>query len=245
MTRLAAVIQARMGSTRFPGKVLRPLAGKPLVEHIIKRLQSVNEIDLVALAIPHGDLENPLIKTAERLNIPYTQGPEEDVLARYIEAGNFFGAKNLIRICSDNPLLDLTLLRSLIERHLNKNADYTFSPDSIPLGTGSEIASLTALKAIAQRTEKQIYREHVTTYFHDYPQGFHLERVPAPAYLKNQNFRLTVDTEKDFNLLDILYKKYSDSSNAIVDLQTILSHLKTHPHLAQLNSDVPQKDWRK
>jgi len=245
MVHVAAIIQARMGSTRFPGKVLRLLAETPLIEHIIKRLRQVSEIDLIALALPLGPLENPLARMSEQLGVPCVQGPEDDVLARYIQAGDFFGAQHIVRVCGDNPLIDLTLLRSLIRRHLDQQADYTFSPDPIPLGTGSEIVRLAALKTIALKTEKSIYREHVTTYFQDHPQDFHLQKVPAPGYLKNQNFRLTVDTEKDFNLMEELFQKLSGPGQPIVNLEKVLTLLRTRPDLACINSGVTQKDWRK
>ncbi|GJL79348.1 MAG: hypothetical protein NPINA01_23370 [Nitrospinaceae bacterium] len=245
MTQMAAIIQTRMGSTRLPGKAVRLLAGKPLVEHIIKRIQAVNEIDCIVLAIPSGPSEKPLAKIAERMAIKCVQGPEEDVLQRFILAGNDCGAQHVVRICGDNPLIDLNLMRSLTLQHLKESADYTFSPDAIPLGTGSEVAKLSALETIARKTSQPVYREHVTPYFHDYPDTFHLERVPAPTYLKDKSVRLTVDTEKDFQLIDQIYKKFYSPSQSLLDLEGIMQFLSTNPKLAAHNADIKQKDWRK
>jgi spore coat polysaccharide biosynthesis protein SpsF len=244
VTHMVAIVQARLGSTRLQGKVLRPLAGKPLIEHIINRIQTVKEIDRIVLAIPSTDSETPLQKIAERMKIECVSGPEEDVLKRFILAANHCQAEHIVRICGDNPLTDPNLMRSLILQHSNANADYTFCPDPIPLGTGSEVAKLSALNRIAATTSQSAYREHVTTYFHDHSDAFHIERVPAPAYLKAQNFRLTVDTEKDFHLLDRLYQKFYSPSHSPLNLEAILDHLTANPKLASHNADVLQKNWR-
>jgi spore coat polysaccharide biosynthesis protein SpsF len=241
---IAAIIQARMGSTRLPGKALRPLAGSTLTEHIIKRVQSVKEIDRIVLAVPFGLLEKPLQEIAERLGIEYVQGPEEDVLRRFILAGDQVEAEHIVRVCGDNPLVDLSFMRSLIQKHATENADYTCCSDSIPLGSGSEVVKLNTLKQIALNTSEPVYLEHVTTYFQDHPNDFHLEKIPAPAYLKNKNVRLTVDTEKDFYLLDQIYQKFYFPSQSPLDLEEVLRFLADHPHLSTHNSDVEQKNWR-
>jgi spore coat polysaccharide biosynthesis protein SpsF len=244
VTHIAAVIQARMGSTRLPGKALRPLAGPTLTEHIIKRCQAVKEVDRIILAIPLGSQEKPLAEIAGRLGIECAQGPEEDVLQRFILAGDQVGAEHIVRICGDNPLVDLLLMRSLVQKHSATNADYTYCSDAIPLGSGSEVAKLSTLRQIARITTEPVYREHVTTYFHDHPNDFHLEKIPAPTYLKDNTVRLTVDTEKDFYLLDQIYQKFYFPSQSPLDLAEILPYLASHPHLSAHNSDVKQKNWR-
>jgi len=241
---MVAIIQARLGSTRLPGKVLRLLSGKPLIEHIINRIQTVREIDRIVLAIPSAESEKPLEKIAQRMGVECVPGPEEDVLERFIQAGNRCQAEHIIRICGDNPLIDSTLMQSLILQHVRENADYTFCFDPIPLGTGSEIAKLSALKQIAQKTSRPAYREHVTTYFHDHPDSFQIEQVPAPSYLNAKNFRLTIDTEKDFHLIDQLYQKFDSPSQSPLNLEEVLNFLTANPKLASHNADVMQKNWR-
>lgn len=244
MPHIAAIIQARMGSTRLSGKALRPLAGSTLTEHIIKRVQSVKEIDRIVLAIPLGSQEKPLQEIAELLGIECLQGPEDDVLKRFIMAGDQVEAEHLVRVCGDNPLVDLNLMRLLIQKHTTQGADYTVCSDPIPLGSGSEVAKLDSLKQIALKTTEPVYLEHVTTYFHDHPDAFHLEKIPAPAYLKNIKARLTVDTEKDFYLLDQIYQKFYFPSQSPLDLEEVLRYLADHPRLSAHNSDIEQKNWR-
>ncbi len=243
MKKVIAVIQARTGSTRFPGKVLRLLAGKPLIEHIIIRLQQVAEIEQIVLAIPDLESEKALANIAEKLNIPLVRGSEEDVLARFIQAGDSLKAENLLRICGDSPFTDLSLIRSLIRQHLKSEADYTFSPDTIPLGTGAEMARLSALKKIAGISKQAAHREHVTTYFHEYPHSFRIAHVSAPSYLKGKTYRLTINTEEDFRLIEEIYRAIPHPP--VLDLKKIIELLESKPQLLQINNHIVQKDWRK
>ncbi|MBC8286770.1 MAG: glycosyltransferase family protein [Nitrospinae bacterium] len=244
MVSVTAIIQARMGSTRFPGKSLRPIAGLPLLEHIIIRLKQVPEIDLILLAIPEKESELPLIEFARRLQIPVFQGSEEDVLGRFIKAGESVQTEQVVRVCGDNPLIDAPFLSSLIQAHLSEKADYTLPHDPVPLGSACEIIRFETLKKIGELAKSSIYREHVTTWFHDHPSSFRIKRVNAPDYLKDRNFRLTVDTEQDFRLMEELFKNLPHSPDSPLSLQTAIEYLNTHPETASLNIDIPQKNWR-
>ncbi len=245
MVSVTAIIQARMGSTRFPGKSLRPIAGLPLLEHIIIRLKQVPEIDLILLAIPDKESETPLVEFARRLRIPVFQGSEEDVLSRFIKAGESVQTEQVVRICGDDPLIDMPLLSSLIQAHLSDRADYTVPLEPVPLGSSGEIIRLEALQKIGKLAEGSIYREHVTTWFHDHPSSFRIKRVNAPDYLKDRSFRLTVDTEQDFHLMDELFKNLPHSPVSPLNLQAAIEYLDAHPETTSLNIDIPQRNWRK
>ena len=244
MIAVAAVLQARMTSTRLPGKSLCPLAGVPLIEHIINRIKEVTDFDHIVLAVPDSPSETPLIETAQRLNVAITKGPEEDVLQRFLMAANQVKARHIVRICGDNPLIDRQLVRSLIQTHLAQDADYTITSDPIPLGTGTEVARVDALKQIAKTTTEPKYREHVTTWFHDYPAIGVQSRVPAPAYLINKSHRLTVDTENDLILMEKIFENFCTSASPLPDLEKVIEFLDTHPDVAQINASVHQKNWR-
>lgn len=244
MVQVAAIIQARMGSTRFPGKSTKLLSGLSLLEHIIIRLQQVSEIELIQLATTNTGMETPLIEIAQAHNAEVFQGSEEDVLGRFIEAGEAIESKHIVRICGDNPLPDLPLLRSLIQAHLETHSDCTLPADPIPLGTGCEVVSLNALKKVGKLASDQKYREHVTTWFHDHGDNFLITRVDTPAYLKNRNFRLTVDTPEDFLLMEKIFSELNPPSPASLDLEAVIALLETHPEITTLNSKVTQKDWR-
>ena len=239
---VAAIIQARMGSTRFPGKSARLLSGLSILEHIINRLQQVSEIDLIQLATTQAKSESSLIEIAKSRKVAVFQGSEEDVLERFIQAGESIGAQHIIRVCGDNPLIDIPLLRSLITAHLESHADYTISADPIPLGTGCEVVCLETLKKIEAQVSEIKYREHVTTWFHDHNDKFTITRIKAPSYLRNRNFRLTVDTLQDFALMEAIFSELNPHS--VIALEDVITFLETHPEAVSLNSEVVQKNWR-
>lgn len=245
MIQIAAVIQSRMGSTRFPGKALCPLAGAPMTEHIIKRLKQVKEFDAIVLAVPEGMQEQPLVDLAAELGIESVRGPEEDVLRRFILAGEKVEAENIVRICGDNPLLDPELARRVIRSHLKSEADYTVPEEPIPLGTGMEAVRFAALKEVAEKVSNPIFREHVTTFFQIHPENYKIGRVPPPDYLRGKNLRLTVDTEQDARLMERIYDKFSNLSQSIIDLEIAIAYLEAHPELIKINAAVVQKDWRR
>ena len=244
MVSVTAIIQARMGSTRFPGKSLHPIAGISLLEHIIIRLQQVSEIDHILLAIPDKESESPLIEFAHRLQIPVFQGSEEDVLGRFIKAGESIQTEHIVRVCGDNPLIDIPLLRSLVCAHRQDNADYTLPKEPVPLGSSCEIIRFEALKRIDALAQSSIYREHVTTWFHDHPASFHIKHVSAPDYLANHTFRLTVDTFQDFQLMEALFKNLPHSPDLPLSLEAVINFLIAHPETTALNIDIPQNNWR-
>ncbi len=239
---VAAIIQARMGSTRFPGKSIRLLNGLPILEHIIIRLKQVPEIDKIQLATTDAKTEAPLIEIAKKHKVAVFQGSEEDVLKRFIQAGESIEAQHIVRVCGDNPLTDTFLLRSLITAHLESHADYTISADPIPLGTGCEVVCLETLKKIEKKARELKYREHVTTWFHDHNHKFTITRVEAPSYLRNRDFRLTIDTPQDFALMEKIFSELNPHST--IDLEDVITFLETHPEAVSLNSEVVQKNWR-
>ncbi|MFQ5673915.1 MAG: cytidylyltransferase domain-containing protein [Nitrospinales bacterium] len=243
-TKLAAIIQARTGSTRLPAKTLRPLAGLPLVQHIIQRLQAASGIDQIVMAVPDSPAEEPLVSLARRLGIETVKGPEEDVLQRFIMAGDAVDAAHILRICSDNPLIDPNVVSALVKHHRDNLPDYTITSDPIPRGTEAEIARLDVLKHIAKKTEAMRYREHVTSYITDHGDQFRIGHAPAPQYLIGKTYRLTVDTEEDFLLMETLYDLFFDPDRPVIDLEQVIPYLDTHPETARLNANVKQKNWR-
>ena len=244
MISVAAVLQARMTSTRMPGKSLLPLAGVPLIEHIINRLKAVANLDHIVLAVPDLQSEIPLIEKAKQLSITIIKGPEEDVLKRFLIAADQVKAQHIVRVCGDDPLIDRQLMRSLIDNHLKQDADYTITSDPIPLGTGTEVARVDTLKQIAKTTTAPKYREHVTTWFQDHPKTGVQPRISAPAYLINKPYRLTVDTESDLTLMENIFRNFCTSVSSLPNLEQVIQFLDTHPDVAQLNANVHQKNWR-
>lgn len=240
----AAIIQARMGSTRSPGKILASFAGVPMLKHIIYRLQTIKTIDQIILAIPDTPDNELLYQWAIKNSIKVAKGPEDDVLLRFILAAEHFGADQILRICSDSPLIAADFMDNLAALHLKEKADFSTISEKAPIGTVFPAVSLKALKFIANHTSENRYREHVTTYIEDYPKDFKIARIPAPQYLKNKSFRLTVDEKEDIELMKIIYDRYFDANDPVIDLKKIISFLENNPEIAQINAHVKQNNWR-
>ena len=244
MTSVSAILQARMTSSRLPGKSLAPLAGVALIEHIINRLKAVTDLNHIVLAVPDSHSETLLIEKAKHLGISVIKGPEEDVLKRFLIAADQIKAQHIVRVCGDDPLIDRQLMRSLIGTHCRQNADFTITSDSIPLGTGTEVARVDTLKQIAKVTTEPKYREHVTTWFHDNPTTGIQPRVSAPSYLVGKPYRLTVDTKKDMSLMEKIFEKFYTSASPLPDLEQVIRFLDIHQDISQINASVKQNNWR-
>ncbi|QPJ65089.1 MAG: NTP transferase domain-containing protein [Candidatus Nitrohelix vancouverensis] len=243
--KIGAVIQARMGSTRRPGKSLYPFAGRPMIEHIVRRIQLIPGLDLVALAIPDLQSEQALVDAVSATGVRIIQGPEDDVLERYVMAGDALSLTHIARICGDCPWVDLELAERLIESHLATGADFSASADPVPLGSGLEIIKLDALKAAARESFEPYHKEHVAPFIIERPERFHLNWMPAPQYLAHKECRLTVDTEEDLQFQDRLCAELTTSPLYAQSVESILSLLESRPDLLQINATIPQKDWRK
>jgi len=241
---VAAIIQARMGSTRLPGKSSHLLAGVSILEHIINQLKEVPEIDKIQLATTQAKIEAPLIKIAKNLNISVFQGSNENVLERFIQAGNAIDAQHLVRICGDNPLIDISFVRTLVTKHIESNADYTIPAEPVPLGIGCEVICLATLKQIEKQAHELKYKEHVTTWFHDHHDKFTITRVNPPSYLKKCPFRLTVDTLEDLALMREIFSQLQPIPSSNFDIEYIIKFLNAHPEVSKINSKIEQKDWR-
>lgn len=239
----AAIIQSRMGSTRYPEKALVDISGAPMTEHIINRVKAAGVFDHVILAVPDLPSEKPLVEMAERLQVACYQGSEDDVLARFIGAAGSVNAERVLRVCGDNPLIDIPLMILLFQEHAQSGADYTVVKDPVPLGTGTEMVNASALRKIAEETSENKYCEHVTSYFADHEVRFHVKKIPAPFYLRNMPLRLTVDTKEDLALMRHLYEKFL-VSYLPVDLEQVIFYLVNRPEVYGMNAHVEQKDWR-
>ncbi len=240
----AAIIQARMGSTRSPGKVLTPFAGVPMLKHIVYRLQTIKTIDQIILAIPDTPDNELLCQWAKENSIKVAQGSEDDVLLRFITAAELFGANQILRICADSPLIAIDFMENLAAHHLEKKADFSAVSEEVPIGTVFPAVSLKALKYIANRSNENRYREHVTTYIEDHPQDFTIAQLPAPQYLKNKPFRLTVDVKEDIEIMKIIFDRFFEVNHPVIDLKEVITFLEDNPKVAKINAHVKQNNWR-
>ncbi|WP_099354150.1 cytidylyltransferase domain-containing protein [Fredinandcohnia onubensis] len=240
--KIVATIQARMGSTRLPGKVLKKVLGKPLLEYQIERLKKSKIIDKIVVATTTKKSDQAIIDLCERLSIDYTRGSEEDVLARYYNAALESEADIIVRITSDCPLISPSVIDQVITTFLQNAPRYDFVSNTIertyPRGFDTEVFAFNALEQAYKEGFEYLYREHVTTYILRNPTKFQMKNVKYKRDLSK--YRLTVDTEEDYelirNIIEILYPK-----NPNFELEDIIRLLEKRSDLFLLNAHVQQK----
>ena len=221
------IIQARIGSTRFPKKVLAKINGTTLIEQIIYRVKKAKKIDEIVLATTKKKEDNILCKIAKKNKIFYFRGSENDLVDRYYKAAINFKAKFILRLPADNPIPEPKEYDRLIKYHLNSNNDFSsnicnFKKNGYPDGIGVEIFNFKAIEKIWNFQKNNNFREHVALNFYDYNKkkpysrfNFKLGTVKCPKYISRPEMVLDVNYKKDLLLIRKIYnffKKNKDFS---------------------------------
>jgi aminopeptidase-like protein/spore coat polysaccharide biosynthesis protein SpsF (cytidylyltransferase family) len=218
-----AIIQARMGSSRFPGKMLAQLGGVTILEWVIRRLLCASTLTEVVLATSYEAADEALVDLASRLGIKVFRGSESDVLSRIIGAAKLVQADNVIRICADNPFVDSREIDSLVNSFMRSPCDYACNHQdrlgsNYADGFGAEILSLELLEDIAAKTSEARYREHATLFLWDHSSDYDFRILNAPASLAFPELRFDVDNPADLSYLESLV-------SAGVTIQTTASEI--------------------
>jgi spore coat polysaccharide biosynthesis protein SpsF len=241
-----AVVQARMTSTRLPGKVLMDLGGRPMLERQLARLARSERVDEIVLAVTDNPEDEPLVELARTLGVRWHRGSEHDVLDRYVGAAREASADLVVRVTSDCPLIDPREVDVVVAALEERPARYDYAANNLerdlPRGLDCEALWADVLERMGRMATSSPAREHVTWFCHaERPELFerHTVRRPYDA----ADLRWTVDTPED---LALMRRLYADLGLADHDpgLDAILAHVRAHPELAALNAHVAQKDPR-
>jgi spore coat polysaccharide biosynthesis protein SpsF len=195
---LGIVIQARMGSTRLPGKVLRLIAGKPLLGHVLGRLAGLRHPATVVVATSTLPQDDAISRWCEGESVSCFRGDEQDVLDRYLRCAEALGLDPVVRLTADNPFTDIEELDRLIELRAREGLAYAHSFGMMPLGVGAEVFTLDALRRSHAEGHLPQHREHVNEYVQEHPELFRSGVLDVPAAKRAPDLRLTVDTEDDW-----------------------------------------------
>lgn len=233
--RSAVIVQARMRSTRLPGKVLMDLAGKSVLRHVLERCQAVEGINVVCCAVPPGEADNAVAEEAARCGALVVRGPEHDVLDRYLQAAVECAADVIVRVTSDCPLLDPHLVAMVLALVKEEGADYACnnSPPSWPHGLDCEAFTFHWLKRAAQEARLPSEREHVTPYLRSHPEV-------RRAYFggpggETVHHRWTLDDESDLRFLRALFAQLPEGP-AGYDYRVPFAIVESDPALAAINA---------
>lgn len=242
--------QARMGSTRLPGKVLKSINNKTLLQYHCQRLAQVKEIDQHIIATSDLSEDQAIADFCKAQNIAFFCGSETNVLNRFYECARAFNTNEndlIIRVTGDCPLIAPELVSALISHHIQENLHGITNIDinSFPRGLDAEIFSMKALAEANSQANSDYETEHVTPYFYQHPEKFPVnslryEQIYTTKVDDSQNFRLCVDEVDDFALIQQLVKQYP---NDIIQAgaKNIMNFLREHPEIASLNQTVKQK----
>lgn len=240
--KVVAVIQARMGSTRLSGKVMKDIKGKTVLSHVIERVKKSKLISDIIIATTVHERDNVIETEAINCGAKVFRGSEDDVLSRYYYASKEFNADAVVRITSDCPVIDPYVIDELISCYLKgkynlvTNSGSDLNQRTYPRGLDTEVFSFKSLEDAFVNGIKKYQKEHVTPYIYENSKNIH--------YFKNKvdysKYRWTLDTVEDFEVINEIYKKlYKGEHNFF--LNDIVELFKQEPHLITINAHIEQK----
>ena len=235
-----AIIQARMGSTRLPGKVAMLLGDRPVLAHVIERCCHAGKVDQVVVATTGLPEDDRVVQIARDYNVEFYRGSKDDVLSRYYQAARRFQADPIVRITADCPLLDPSLIDRVIQLKEETGADYASNTveRTFPRGVDVSVFSFATLEKMHQLAKESWQREHVTPFVKDNPHMFSRANLSAGGRLRRPDLRITVDTEEDLMLIRAVYYFLGKRS---FQLENIIALLEEQPWLPYINRHIRQK----
>jgi spore coat polysaccharide biosynthesis protein SpsF len=209
-----AFLQARMGSSRLPGKVLMPIQGRSILERAIRRLRAAPIIDAVAVLTTRLGEDDGIVEESRRLGARVYRGPEVDVLARFHEASQELHPDIIIRATADNPLIEIGSIERIVNVLSFENLDLCMERD-LPYGAATEALTVEALGKAHRLAQEASHREHVTLYIKEHPETFRTSFPIAPDSLRLPQIRLTVDTPEDFTFMAQLIRRLPEGETPL------------------------------
>ena len=231
-----AIVQARMGSTRLPGKIMKILAGRTVLGHVLERCRAIPSVDQVIVATTDLPEDEAVCQEAERSGVEFYRGSSGDVLSRYYHAAQTSQADIIVRVTSDCPLLDPYISNEVILDFQRGAYDYS-SSEGFPRGMDTEVFTFRVLEQAYCEAKFDYEHEHVTPYLYRHPEKFDLRTFRSEH--DNSEYRLTLDTEEDWTLISQIYERLH--KGGIFKLADVLELLKKEPELALINGHIVQK----
>lgn len=243
--RVAAVVQARMTSSRLPGKILLPLAGKPLLYRMLERVKRIVGVDSVVLALAEGPIHDAAVEAVSGLDVLVVRGSESDVLARTAKAAREAHADTVMRITSDCPLVDPVVSGSILQAYVSGFGEgLRYARTAIerghPLGFDTEVFASELLYEADQTSSDPYEREHATPYIWRRPERF--RQIAIAGHPDRRGWRLVVDTADDYKLASAVYDALYPS-NPQFGYPELIELFEDKPHLLRLNAHVEQKPY--
>jgi spore coat polysaccharide biosynthesis protein SpsF len=243
--KIVCTIEARMRSTRLPGKVMLPIFDRPMLELMIERLQRVSQLDGIVVATTIDSSCDPIVDLALRLGVGCYRGSEDDVLDRVLQAARSEGADLIVETTGDCPVIDPQTVSKVIGTFLNNDVDYCSNilERTYPRGMDVQVFPVTVLEEVDRLTKEPPDREHVSLYIYEHPERFSLLNIESGLPERHRDLRLTVDTPEDFRLIGEIYQELYPGKPDF-GLHDICNLFDRRPELFEVNKNMSQKSAR-
>jgi len=235
MPRVIASIEARMGSSRLPGKVLADICGQPALKRLLRRLRRCKTLDGIILATSRLPQDDVLEEWAKTENIPFHRGSEEDVLSRVVEAQQKMGSDVVVEITGDCTILDPEIIDIGVVTFLKNDCDVVFTEKSYPGGMNVLVYRLSILEENERTITDPLVREHVAYYIVRHPEIYRTIKLYAPARWHAPNYRFMLDYPEDLTFIRAVYKKLEPEYGDEFGIEEIMSLVKREPTLLEIN----------
>jgi spore coat polysaccharide biosynthesis protein SpsF len=241
--RVVASVEARMGSSRLPGKVLSDIGGKPAILRLLDRLRRARMLDDIVLATTVHPSDDPLASTVEAAGVRCFRGSEEDVLNRVVEAQRMMKSEIVVEVTGDCPLLDPEVIDLGVTSFLEGGADVVCNVvrPSWPQGVDVQVFPLDALAEVEARVREPAVREHVSLYFYEHPERYRIRHLQAPENCRAPGQRLQLDYPEDQRLIREIYRRLEPKHGIAFGTAEILALLAAEPALAEINRHCEEK----
>jgi spore coat polysaccharide biosynthesis protein SpsF len=240
--KIVAIIQAHMGSTRLPGKVLADICGRPMLIRVIERVKKAARVDELVVATSNLAGDDAIVACCSPVNVVCFRGSDSDVLDRFTMAAHSASADVIVRITSDCPLIDSEVIDHVIDRFLASAppVDYASNkiPQSFPRGLDTEVFTRGSLERAWRDARERYQRTHVTPYIYEHPGVFRLLSVTSET--DRADWRWTVDTVEDLRFVRGIYSRLG--AEGTFTWRDVVELLEREPSLADINRNVRQKD---
>jgi len=241
--KIVATIEARMTSTRLPGKVLMPLAGMPALTRMIERVRRSKYIDEIVVATTVNRADDPIVESAKENNVKYFRGSEMDVLGRVVGAAESVEAEIIVELTGDCPLMDWRLVDRGIEEFFAGQFDCAANviKRTFPDGFDVQVYPTALLADVANLTDDLLDREHVSRYIYNHEDKYRINHWLSPAEYVWPDLRVTLDEINDYKLINLIFEKLLPVNNDFSYID-VINLCREFPELIKINENVKAKE---
>ncbi|AVK82815.1 acylneuraminate cytidylyltransferase [Lysinibacillus sp. B2A1] len=232
------IIQARMGSSRLPGKILKPLGDVDVLTYSVERCRAIKGVSEVIVATSSLQQDDAIAKWCQNHQVAYFRGSEYDVLDRYVQCMKMYTPDYVMRVTSDCPFVDYEMANEIVKLMEKERKDIVLIDGELPRGLAVELISYEALLRIHEVGKETRHREHVTYYAYEFADQFEVVSYKVPENQNAPNLRITLDTVDDYKLIYSVAKYFNDF---LVSSAEVIQFLNDHPEIANLNAHIEQK----